>query len=899
MSSQQVKRDSWLLQTLVRVLLRLSPKDVSGINRADIQKTFFDRHRTLCDAPLLARAAFVSRELWNLLSTGISARFDIRKTEREQPRPFVGFWDDIRFAARNLSKNSTFTLGAIAILALGIGANTTIFSVNTGMSRIVQRFQNPETLAMLWAVEPDWDSAPVSGRDYLAWRTQATAFSEMGIYSRSTQFVADYDEPQRISAAHVSTNLLPMLGLSTEIGRLFGPADIDPTAPDVVVLTFRLWTERFGGEPDILGQTVALNDIPHTVIGVMPKSAEFERLWREVGVLMPLTLNPVQLESDNRRYNVLARLAEGVEMETAQTQLTTIAARLAEAHPETNADVRARIEPFENFFYSTDDKLAIGLFMLAVVAVLLVACVNLANILLAKGTARQGEIAIRLAVGASRWRMVRQLLTESFFLAFTGGAAGIYLGLLGMRLLMSSFGNSPFLPEEVGLDGALLCFSAALSVAAALAFGLTPALLSTRVSLAEGVRESLAGASSGRSRKRFRNWILVGQLALTVPLVLTCAISYLNVRALESVDMGFEREGLLTFDVELPVHRYRDQAQRAAFFEIILEAMKSEPGVSSVALGSRFPVGPGQWGIYAPMIVQGRETEEGRARGPSGFQSISPDYFATLQVPMRRGRGFSQSDGAADPHVAIVNEAFARFYWPEEEVLGKQLTPAPNEDSDVVLAEPVTIVGVVADFGTTFYGDPPGPALYRPQNQTSERRAVLIARSAAEPASVFPQLRDAIRRIDATVPVSRLRTSEMIVDEWLNETRVIAATLGLLGGLALVLTTVGLYGMVAYSVAQRTYELGIRMVLGANRGVVRIDVMRSFVTLSSIGMAVGLIISISFAAVMRSQLTMLQVSWIPSVLGIVGLLTLVVVLASYLPARRATTIEPAIALRCE
>ena len=351
--------------------------------------------------------------------------------------------------------------------------------------------------------------------------------------------------------------------------------------------------------------------------------------------------------------------------------------------------------------------------------------------------------------------------------------------------------------------------------------------------------------------------------------------------------------------VDLPTHRYRNLAQQSEYYREALEVVSSVPRVESAAVGSRFPVGAGQSSVYAPMIAQGRETEEGSARGPYGFQSMSPEYFATLGVPLRSGRHFTPGDGAADPPVAIVNEAFARYYWPGEDALGKQLTPVPTGLSEEPTVEPITVVGVVADFGATFYGNPPRAEVYRPTYQHPATRMLLVVRTAADPTIAFPLLRDALRHVDAGVPVSQLRTSQGIVDEWLNETRVVAVMLGLLGGLALSLAVVGLYGMVSYSVAQRTYELGIRMVLGADRGKVQRAVLRSFVILSGIGLAVGVAISAAVAAIMRSHLLMLQVSWIPSVLGIVTLLTSVVMLASYLPARRATTIEPAVALRSE
>jgi hypothetical protein len=299
------------------------------------------------------------------------------------------------------------------------------------------------------------------------------------------------------------------------------------------------------------------------------------------------------------------------------------------------------------------------------------------------------------------------------------------------------------------------------------------------------------------------------------------------------------------------------------------------------------------------MVVQGRETLDGVGRGPYGFQSVSAECFATLGVQMQSGRGFSASDGSADPQVAIVNEAFAAFYWPDENAVGKQLLPLQDDTSIGASTAPITVVGVVADFGATFYGDPPRPIMYRPLQQAPLTWMVLVARTFTDPKTAFPQLRDAIRQMDQAVPISQLRTSDAIVDDWLRESRVVAGALGLLGVLALGLAVVGLYGMVAYSVAQRTFELGIRMVLGANSRAVRFAIMRSFLLMCGAGIGIGLTISLAMAVVMRSQLVLLHVSWVPSVLGIVALLISVVMLASYLPARRATTIQPALALRCE
>lgn len=827
--------------------------------------------------------------------------------DRQQPdanrtrNPFSGFGYDLRFAVRGLAKNPTFAIGAVIMLALGIGVNTTIFSMNAGMLRVVQRFHQPDELVFLWGVAGTWDRASVSAQDYLEWREQSDAFQDMALYRTVTRYVTGDGEPQRILAIQTSANLLPMLGLGAEAGRIHGPADEAGTAQPVAILTYRFWQERYGGDADVLGRTIILNDEPVTVIGVLSAKVEFEILWRDADLFTPLILGPADLNWEDRYYRVIARLADGSSAEQAQAQMTAIAARLAETQPETNAEVTVRVEPFAELFYSPDDKLAMVALLCAVFAVLLIACVNLANLLLAKGSARQAEVAIKLAVGASRGRIVRQLLTESLLLSLTGGAFGIVLGIWGLRLLLSALPSAPFLPQETGLDPVLLSYTVVISVGAALAFGLTPALLASRVSLSDSIKEGGAGKSASRGRKRFRSGILVTQLALTVPLVLSCIVGYRQVQTLANLDFGFPTEGMLVAQIDLPAYRFQHAADRSEFFTAAVAEVQNVPGVTSAGAGQNVPIGAGYRGVYGPLVVEGREAAEGSERGPRGFQVVSPDYFDAIGVALRRGRMFSASDGPHDATVALVNGAMARRYWPGQDPVGKRLMPDTAAGGWDRHATPdfVTVVGVVADFGATFYGDPPSPAVYFSHLQQPPYDMKLVARTAADPLTVAPAIRAAVSRIDAGVPLSRIRSGDGLVDEWLQESRTVAATLGVLGLLALGLAVLGLYGMVAYSVAQRTFELGVRMVLGADVRAIRWAVMRSFVKLAGVGLSIGLVVSGIGGLVARSQLVMLRIPIFSTVAGLVVLLGSVVLLASYLPARRATSIQPVQALRCE
>jgi putative ABC transport system permease protein len=867
---------------LVRFFLRLYPEDIRGITRAEMEETFFDR---------VADGASLPHELRNLVWTGLGERWG----RRGGLSGFSAFRDDLRFGLRSLSKNRVFSIGAVVMLALGIGVNTAMFSMNTGMARVVQRFRDPETLVFLWRVEDSWNRGYHSALDLLDYQTESSAFTELEFYSQTTRYLTGQDGARRLAAIQASGNLLPMLGLTAEVGRLHGPGDEDPGAPAVAVLTHRLWLEAYGGTPEVLGQTILLDGLPHTVIGILQDKVEFEMLWRGAGVFLPLPSDQEETDRGRPLYGVIGRLRDGTSLEQAQTQVTGIAARIAESHPETNEGVDARLEPFEEFFYSSDDKLAMAASLLAVVAVLLIACVNLANLLLTKGADRQGEVAIRLAVGASRGRVIRQLLVESLVLAIAAGAIGLILGMWGIDILLSSLPSTPFLEEEVGLDPVLLLYTFGVSVAAALVFGLTPALLASRASLGESTKEGGRGISASVGRKRFRNGILVTQLALTVPLTLSCIVGYRHVQNLGRLDFGVPTEDLLILNLDLPLFRYPNGVDQAAFYREVLDAVEGVPAVAAAGAGLSIPIGAGNRTFWGPVTVEGQEDAEPREGDVRGFWTASEGYFPALGVPLRSGRFFSETDGPEDLPVGIINERMALHYWPGEDAVGKRLTVVEEPTPD----DWIVVVGVVADFGATFHGDPPDPTLFLPHSQRPSASMLLVVRTDGDPLSAVPAIRQTIQRVDAGVPISSIRTGEGLVDAWLQESRTVSTTLGLLGVLALGLAVVGLYGMVAYSVARRTFEIGVRLVIGASRGAIRMTVMRSFLILAGIGLTIGLGISLVVAVVLRSQMAFLQVPYPSTVGGLVVLLVGVVLLASYLPARRATSIEPVVALRSQ
>ncbi len=891
-----MKGDSPVFRTLVRLLLKLFPEDTPGVIRTEMEETLYDR----CRGEGGSGSFLLIRELWCLFRHGLGERL----AGSRGPSPLAGFSDDLRFAFRALLRHKVFSLGAVVMLGLGIGLTTSVFSLYTGMSRIVQRFEDPDELVFLWGVEEEWDRARVSVSEFYAWRDGTNTFQGMGASTQAFRFLDGGGNPLRIRTALTTPSLLPMLGFGAEVGRMFGDADGSPSAPPVAVLTWRFWQERYGGDREVLGSTINLDDTQHTVIGVLPEEVEFEMLWWEVSVFTPLVLNPSAEDWEDRSYRVLARLADGSSVEEAQTQLTGVAERLAEAHPETNERVRARVEPFPNFFYSGDDKLAMAGMVLAVLAVLLIACVNLANLLLAKGAARQGEMAIRLAMGASRGRMVRQLLTESFILALIGGAIGVFLGQWGLD-------PTPLCPAKpalppgrgwVGWNPSHLHVPDIVGIGPDLrSYPGPPFIPGVYQRGGEGIfgrgfdrQEAEASAQLDPGDTNCPNRSVGPDLRRFLP----------QPPGPSERRFRFLHRATPHGRGEPPPPPLPGRGAAKTVLWDALQAVGSISGITSAAAGMTVPVGAWLGSVYGPMVVEGRESEVGSARGPGGYQGVSPGYFATLGAPMRSGRVFTSDDGPNDPLVAVVNEAFEELYWPGGTAIGKRLVPDTDRGrsypgSEPGLAQPVTIVGVVADHGASFYGEALGPSLYLPLDQHPISDFLLVVRSTGDPLPLIPAMREAVARVDGGVPVTGFRTGETMVDAWLQESRTIGVMLGIMGILALAMAILGLYGMVAHSVAQRTFEFGLRMVLGADRWSIRLSVMRSFLTLSGIGLAVGLVLALISGMVARSFLVLLQVSYVPMTLGVTALLGVVVAVAAYVPARRATSIEPVVALKCE
>ncbi|MGB2985675.1 MAG: ABC transporter permease [Phycisphaerae bacterium] len=822
---------------------------------------------------------------------------------------------DLRYAFRMFAKSPGLTAIALITLALGVGVNTGLFSIVNGMRVIPDRFADADDLVFLYQSRvQEQQGAPVNPLDYLDWREQATTFKEMGLYSQRMQILVGSGEPERVRTIRASAELLPMFGFDAQVGRLYSAEEDSVGSERVVLLTDEFWKRRFDADEGVLGRTVTLNDEPHTIIGILSPGVDFEELvYRRADLVAPLRLDPAKLVCGSRWCTCVARLKEGTTIEQAEAEMRGISARLATAYPDTNKDLRVWVQSFRERLFSTEDKLASLALLAAVGSILLIACVNLANLLMAKATSRAKEFAARAALGAGRGRIIRQLLTETMLIALAGGGLGLVVGVWAIDLLVASQGGeTPFREQEVGLNQPVMLYTLAISCAAALMFGCAPAFAASKVSLSEALKEGAAATSAGASRNRLRSTLVVGQLAITLPLIVCAGLVVRHLIALKTVNVGFNTERLLTVQLDLPTYRYENGASQVAFFQDGIEAMKATPGVSSVAAVSHVPLGG--MNSSSTITIEGREGMDPSQRDYAGFRVITPDYFKTMEIPLINGRFFMAHDHEDADRVAIINWKMATRYWPDQDALGKRFKAetgyseglsrtvigAASASGESAASDPwITVVGVVGDTGHAGLYSPPRPEMYFPLRQMPRPGMAILARTLGDPMQLTGALREVIRRLDPDQPVYGVRSMDDIIHRWLRDDRSAVWFLSGLALLALSLATVGLYGVMSYSVAQRTHEIGVRIALGAGKEDVQYLVLKRCLKLSAIGIAVGLLISAAVGLVLQSQL--FGVSGIDPITftAVPILLLLVAGAAGYLPARRATKVDPMVALRHE
>jgi putative ABC transport system permease protein len=808
---------------------------------------------------------------------------------------------DIRYGFRMLAKNPGFTAIAILTLALGIGANTAIFSVvNAELLRPLP-YRDPGQLVRTASANSRLHtvSGAVSYPDYVDWRSQNHVFQDMAAYVDSSFALTGIEQPAHLQGATVTAGLFNLLGASPELGRGFSPQDDEPHH-HVVILSHGLWKERFGGDPGIIGRVITLDNSAYTVVGVMPASfryllqRETPELWSSFSPLRESTDGSPTMtdERDAHFMRVIARMKPGVTVAEAQANLDVITASLAKQYPDSNKYFSAHVVSEQE---ELTQSIRPGLFvmMVAVGFVLLIACVNVANLLLARATSRTREIAIRSALGAGRQRVVRQLLTESFLLALGAGALGLLLALWGSAALVRlSPGNLPRI-AEIRTDGWVLAFTMGLSLATGMIFGLAPALQVSHANIVDALKEGALSSTAGRGRHALRSSLVIVEMALALVLLVSSGLLIRSLVHLQNVNPGFDPHNVMTSNVDLPDEKYSD-AKKAQYFQDLMPQLKALPGVQSAAGIYPLPMGGDE--IRTSFQIDGHPVARSEEAHTS-LRDITPDYFATMRIPILQGRDFGAQDEAASTPVIIINEALARQVFPGENPIGKHIKPEVAQGTGKPLMR--EIVGVVGNVKFHDLSDEWAPESYVPYAQVSFGSLTLVVRTAQDTYSLAKPMAETVRSLDKDLPTYAPKTVEEYLNDTIAQPRFNTYLLGIFAALAMLLTAVGLYGVISFSVAQRTHEIGIRMALGGQpQDMLRLIVGHGL-RLAIFGVGIGLIAAFALTHFLSTMLFGVSAADPISYLAVVALLLIVVVVACYVPARRAMRVDPMVALRYE
>ena len=801
--------------------------------------------------------------------------------------------NDVRYGIRMLAKNPGFTAIAVLTLALGIGANTAIFSVVNAVLLRPLPYEKPDQLVAVFESEPNCRSCPVSGPDFLDWRQSSKSFSSLVAGTMDQASLTGAGEPQHLDGADVSPGAFELLGTRPFLGRTF-TSDEERGVHYVVIISYGLWQQAFGADRSLVGRKITLDAKQADVIGIMPKGFRFPRMWGnpDPDFWVPLPVDVLKQNRGSHWLWVLGRLRLGVAQRQAQAELTGVAARIAQQYGESNANVGATVVDLHEELVGDTRPMLLLLFC-AVGFLLLIAGANVANLLLAQAGRRQREMAVRLAVGAGRWRLARQLLTESVVLACLGGAAGLLLAVCAKASLVSLAPPRLIPPTNpINLDARVFVFALAVCLLVGILFGLAPALGASRIDLDESLKEGARGFTGGVRARRFRGGLVVCEVGLALVLVIGGGLLIHSLKNLLAVYIGFNPKNIITMELNLPSSRYPKNEDRLALFQNAVARVKALPGVLGASVTSKLPL--------AGMSNNGDVWVEG---GPIGsefqgplveFSYVMPGYFRTLGIPSLEGRTLTSADTTAAPEVAVINETLARHFWPHESPLGKRFTRSKPPQW-------IEVVGVVGDVRQSWsLANPPMPEAYFPYAQFADYDDLyLVVRSALDPASLIQSVRAQLLNLDPDLPAYHIETMEQVRSARAAGPRFRGVLMTLFALVALTLAATGIYGVMAYAVSERTHEIGVRMALGA----VPRDVLRTVVSQGMALTLVGVVAGLAGAFALTRFLASFLYGVLPTDPGTFAGASLLLVgaaaLACYIPARRATKVDPMEALRYE
>jgi putative ABC transport system permease protein len=807
------------------------------------------------------------------------------------------FWQDLRYGARMLRKQPGFTLIAVLTLSLGIGANTAIFSVVNSVLLRPLPYADAERLVIVWEKMRQNEQNTISPANFFGWHEQQDVFAGLAAFNDTRNSLSGDGTPEEIVGQIATDNLFSVLGVNALLGRTFAPEDSQPGQHTVVVLSYGLWQRRFGGDPNVIGRKVILNAVDHTVIGVMPPDFKWHvRKNSQTGhaaeLWTPWAMSSQLRQHRGRFIGAVARLKPGVTLQQARAGMDAIASRLAEQHPQFNRGAGINLVPLRKQF-AGEIRLALLVLMGAVGFVLLIACANVANLLLARAAARQKEIAVRAALGASRGRVVRQLLTESLLLGAIGGAIGLLLAWWGTTALVQL--SPPELGDfqQIEISAFVLGFTLIVALLTGVIFGLAPAFEASKIKLGETLKEAGRNLAGNPRSQRLRSALVVAEIALALVLLVGAGLLIRSFLRLQNVDAGFNARNVVTMRVALPVSRYDGDEKRINFFAQALERMQSLPGVEAVGAINFTPfLGLGS---NTGFDIEGRsKASPDQAAGGTGVCVTDQNFFRALQIPLKYGRLFTEQEVREQRNVVVINEALARKYFPNEDPLGKRIK--------IMMRPPhalTEIIGVVGDVKHTQLDRAAEPMSYWPIAQLPYPFMTFVLRTRGDATGILAAVRNVIQTLDPQQPVGEVRTLDNLVGNSIARQRFNTLLLGVFALVALLLSAIGVYGVMSYSVAARTHEIGIRTALGATASDILRLMLKRGMTLALLGVGFGLLAAFALTRLIATLLFGVSANDPLTFVGVALLLALVALMSCWIPVRRATKVDPMAALRCE